>query len=227
MHKIIICNRSRFFKKAFKKNFEVVLAPDTGLRIQLTFFVQEGIADTLELVDNVPEIIARVLQYLYTLDYEDSPKLSSGQVHHGGLESASIINTLVYAAADKYEVAGLKEVTGIKFEKSLKEGKNSCSTLAAIPLVYSTTPFSDKGLRQILLSHVYSHRVELQTDAFASLLSEEADFAADVVFHTWTTMMKAREPNSSNAHNAKAGGLSDVATVREKQYTWKSCGRSK
>jgi len=59
-------------------------------------------------------------------------------------------NVLVYAIAEKYGISKLKELAKTKFRNQARSILSSSEFLAIIQALYSSTPSSDRGLRDIV-----------------------------------------------------------------------------
>ena len=88
VHRGIICAQSDFFQAVCASKFKV-LQPFTATCAS-THTCQESIEAKVDLPEDEPEIVARVLEYLYTANY-DEDKISTMLVHPAEeLESMSL-----------------------------------------------------------------------------------------------------------------------------------------
>ncbi|KAI0584083.1 Kelch repeat and BTB domain-containing protein 1 [Pyrenophora tritici-repentis] len=71
------------------------------------------------------------------------------------------IHATMYALADKYQVAGLGGVAKAKFEETLHHHSNSVDFINAVQIAYSSTPDSNRGLRDTV---VRAFRVHFQVN---------------------------------------------------------------
>ncbi|KAK5093979.1 hypothetical protein LTS08_008763 [Lithohypha guttulata] len=69
-----------------------------------------------------------------------------------------VVNTLMYALADKYEIDDLKALAKQKFEEAVVQDWDSQAFAYAAELVFSTTPNSDRGLRTVVTKTINTHR---------------------------------------------------------------------
>ena len=94
---------------------------------------------------------------------------------------------LMYCLGDKYDVRSLKKEAVRRFSEDMKTLGNLKSQtrtlLSVVPTVYLTTPDSDRGLRNLLVQHVFEryntaskHFVEELDTAF-----EVRQFARDII----------------------------------------------
>jgi len=71
------------------------------------------------------------------------------------------IHAKMYALGDKYQVEGLCDLAKRKFETCLSEHAHSEDFIEAVQIAYSTTPDSNRGLRDAVIS---AFRTEFKTD---------------------------------------------------------------
>ena len=97
-----------------------------------------------------------MLRWCYTQEYQDSvepPRSPSDSL------SAAVIDAHLYALAEKYSIQGLKDCTSVRFQIRLEwvwDVFESGALLAkdltsVIEIAYSTTPASDRKLRDVIL----------------------------------------------------------------------------
>jgi len=120
-----------------------------------------------------------MLCYFYTCDWS-----GSGDDNFGD----AIINVLVYAIADKYNVPLLKALAKEKFQNVMRSKNfkwNPDAFAGVCTQIYSTTPSSDRGLRTCAKHLMRKHKESLHVNkVFRSLLQAsllEGDFVLDVV----------------------------------------------
>ncbi|KAL8650256.1 MAG: hypothetical protein Q9210_003927 [Variospora velana] len=165
VHKTVLCKASKFFAVACDRGFK------------------EAHEGTMDLSDDDPEALRRLLQYLYTADYTHKEatfwlddlksmkmKLEQGEVTFGtstldparACSEPSMVakpvepawnNMLVYALAEKYDIRTLKDFAKCKFILCLAPEEwsspvwNAESLIHLVQTVYTSTPASDRGLR--------------------------------------------------------------------------------
>ncbi|KAL8650255.1 MAG: hypothetical protein Q9210_003926 [Variospora velana] len=164
VHRLFLCSASRFFAAACDGVFK------------------EAQDSQIDLSDDDPQTLERLLQYLYTTDYddkdvnvEDTPvanasSTSSAQIdnatpqvtpdapepekedesaHHKA--SATMNNAAVYALAEKYNIASLKNLAKEKFEDHCACFRwGTESLVATLEFIYTSTPAADQGLRDVM-----------------------------------------------------------------------------
>ena len=117
-----------------------------------------------------------MLRFLYTGNYEDE---SVG-------EHRTETNLRVHELAEKYDISTLKQLAKHKFEKHVSELDNDQFT-KVVEDVYTTTPSSDRGLRDCLGEIICNRKNDLRGhDGFIELIRHrlDGDFAFDLI-NTW------------------------------------------
>ena len=141
----------------------------------------------MTLAENDPDIVERMIDYLYLSDYNDVAASTEGFDPN---DCRLWINALVYVIAGQYAIPHLQTVARKKTEAALagnwKEDGTDESFVKALDLVWTTTPQSDRGLRDCYLAFVNSHTAELRNSkSFFELLRSNADFMVNVVESAW------------------------------------------
>lgn len=119
------------------------------------------------------------------------------------------INAKMYAVADKYDMQGLKKKAELKFKNGLTKiveihavTRDISQLFTAIPIVYTTTPDSDRALRDAIAIFAAENWTRLLTvPEFKTCMEENIDFVIDVVAKT----MLCRE-NCNHCIVSDAGG---------------------
>ncbi|KAH0536553.1 hypothetical protein FGG08_006583 [Glutinoglossum americanum] len=135
-----------------------------------------------------------MVDYLYSLDYDDGAKRSNPsspgepdiepppEETKGETERPLIVNTRVYAIADKYGVAALKLLSASKFESLLTGHETKEVFFATIREVYSSTPSTDRGLRDPLVRTIFSNMAHMMSvPGFTSVLEEVGELSIDLL----------------------------------------------
>ena len=118
-----------------------------------------------------------MLNFMYRFDYDAS---SSDQAS----VSPMIFHVKVYSIAEKYDVPMLKSQAREKFEKTAKTCWNMDDFPHALTEVYSSTPRTDRGLRDLVIDIVCRHiKALLEKQDFQTVLDETVGLAADVSRH--------------------------------------------
>ena len=148
-----------------------------------------------------PNVLDKVIAYIYKHDYE------------ADAESAITIHPDVYKLADFLNMPHLKQLVRKKFADTLKEDWEVGAFTKALRAVYTTTPPSDRGLRDIAQAHLGLHQKTLREHkGFMELI--EANFAdgrfvVDVL-DAWT-LYKSAKPRSSAS---SAAGVAKKAKTK-------------
>ena len=117
-----------------------------------------------------------MLEFFYTLDYQDGPKIPEGSTYNLATHAS------VYGIAEKYEIMPLKDLAKQKFETMIKEQWNDPSLPDAIEIIYNTTHNADRGLRTILTTSIKGQiKKLLPKPQFADVVRSCGDFAVDLM----------------------------------------------
>lgn len=129
-------------------------------------------------MEDDPDIVDLMIDYLYRLDYDDHSDGDSGNEPNERL----IVNSLVYAIADKCDIRSLKELAKTKTATLLDMEWNDDSFPTVLESVWTTTPQSDRGLRDLFIPVLCTHRNELvKKEHYILVLRANADLAVDIV----------------------------------------------
>ncbi|CAD6573004.1 MAG: hypothetical protein ASARMPRED_005824 [Alectoria sarmentosa] len=130
----------------------VSLSSGTGFKL---IAGQEVITGRIELKQHEPHLVHRMLQHLYMVDY------SASEIETGGKKEESFVSELhthvmMYAMSDEYDIEDLKEEALWKFNKAVEakqeQSDEPTSVLEVVPAIYTTTPDSDRGLRDAVVA---------------------------------------------------------------------------
>ncbi|KAM0799433.1 hypothetical protein BDR22DRAFT_890328 [Usnea florida] len=116
---------------------------------------QEGLSKRIELKDQDPYLAMRMLFHLYGFDYSGH-KISIGDEEEPSHISELYTHASMYALGDEYGISDLKEEALWKFKRTMeaKEGDEDEleSVMEVVPVVYTTTLSSDRGLRDAVVA---------------------------------------------------------------------------
>ncbi|MCJ1282827.1 hypothetical protein MMC26_002153 [Xylographa opegraphella] len=172
VHRVVICPRSKFFEIACDGDFK------------------ESKTGQINLVDDDPDVVDHMIDYLYRMDYDDKPNAAKAYPSDGPL----VTNANVYAIADKYEIWSLKNAAKWKTEEALKTDWNHDSFLSSLDIVRTATPQSDRGLRDLFIPVIAAHKDYFRkNEAFMDYLRANGDLAVDVIEHGWDSMKRITE----------------------------------
>ncbi|CAF3590643.1 unnamed protein product [Fusarium graminearum] len=131
----------------------------------------ESIERKIEIKDFDPIIVAAMLCFVYTFDY-DEPSDDKSMLFHAE----------VYKVADMYDIPALKECSKKKFASAMNADWNTDDFPYAISEVYKNTPLEDGGLRDLAVAITREHiKTLIGRDDFSRLLRKTADFSADLI----------------------------------------------
>ncbi|KAL8930453.1 MAG: hypothetical protein Q9208_000637 [Pyrenodesmia sp. 3 TL-2023] len=188
VHRSVLCPASKFFAAACDGGF------------------MEAREGRINLDDDDPGALERMLSYLYTTHYDDRGPPSETQTPSSAMDTreepgdgqsnvrgnvdnrTSILNNVsVYALAEKYDIEDLKDLAKETFGYRLTLQKWAHEDLfTVLEVVYRTTPFSDRGLRDII-SVVCAYEIDdtradlRKSPRFQEVMSRDATMAFDVL----------------------------------------------
>lgn len=152
----------------------------------------------ITLKEDEPTAVDRMVDYLYRLDYESGPNKFDLELHNVNvvpLEPLSI-HAHVYAIADKYQIWGLGTMAIQKTTSDLIVLWRSATFAAALDVVWTTTPATNRGLRDLYIRAVLQHKHELHNcEPFFETLKANGDLMVEVIRTTWETE-KAVQPST-------------------------------
>lgn len=108
-----------------------------------------------------------MFNFMYRFDYEAGGSDQSPV-------SPLIYNVKVYSFADKDDVPMLKSLARGKLEKAVKTCWNMDDLPHAITEIYSSTPGTDRGLRELEKQNVLEETVDFAADVSRCMASREA-----------------------------------------------------
>ena len=151
--------------------------------------IKEGVSGEINLQEDDPDMVDKMLCFLYTSDYQDDA---------GGCRPL-LVDAKMYAIGDKYRINALKSLANTKFSDALDAGWDIVSFPEVIETVYTTTPASDRGLRDCVAPVLLEHKEELHGhEGFVSLIKNnlsDGEFAMDVI-HAWTEFSSPEKGSS-------------------------------
>ncbi|KAF2703730.1 hypothetical protein K504DRAFT_473736 [Pleomassaria siparia CBS 279.74] len=178
VHKNIVCTRAKFFAKAIK------------------FPGKESEEGKIDLPEDEPEIVKLLVQYLYeaepkakksakslTPQEEEVQRLKSQgysmifphtcKLEFGNCQADQLLtHAKMYEIADKYDVIGLKDLSGEKFRRACQSFWNDAHFPVAANHAFSTTPDHDKGLRDIVCNIISDQMELLDKPEIEALMTE-------------------------------------------------------
>ncbi|KAI0425897.1 BTB/POZ protein [Xylaria sp. FL1042] len=187
VHKAIVCPRSDFFAAACRGD------------------MKEARTGIIDLPDDDPQIIDAMVHYFYHLDYntpsthavkdDDTiyPSTSLfGKVAIHQMETHNVndkdtdivLHAKVYSLAEKYFINGLKKLALEKFKVAVKGKLVLDDFLEAAQEVYTSTPDSDRVLRNIVLKTLHANsRSWLKEEGVQDLLRQLHTLTYDLLMY--------------------------------------------
>lgn len=125
------------------------------------------------------------------------------------------IHASMYALGDKYQVEGLSSLAKEKFECCLHHHAQTEDFIAAVQIAYSTTPDSNRGLRNSVME---AFRTHFQTD-IASIPGAETkldsiDELSFLLIKSWPQKIEAPKPAVKPASSATQFGSVNSSNTR-------------
>ncbi|KAI7103774.1 hypothetical protein KC340_g7823 [Hortaea werneckii] len=167
VHKAIVCARSDYFAVACKPGAFKESATGT---IELQSTADPDAAKEDPSLDD-PAAVKLMIDFLYLHDYANvrtylnspyPPKtLSRDAFILSTGDAGAIMHAKVYALGSKYQIPSLQSASLKKFEEAANLVWATDEFVHAVHLVHSTTPDSDKGLRDITARVILEHDNEL------------------------------------------------------------------
>ena len=213
VHRLIVYSASPFFLKAGEGDFKVRKTysqhvPLTSTKRSLS---QEGQTKHIKFEEMDPDILDKVLHFIYKRDYQVDAK------------SAVTVHPEVYKLADYLDIQPLKHLFKKKFSEALKEDWEVVSFTKALRTIYTGTPPSDRGLRDVARGCLTAHRKTLRGHkGFMDLIEKnfaDGRLVMDVL-DAWTRfeegtpvgssttnagVKKPRVPKKANAQTGRLG----------------------
>ncbi|RMY31081.1 hypothetical protein D0866_07544 [Hortaea werneckii] len=165
VHKAIVCARSEYFAAACKPGAFKEGATGT---IELQSTADPNATKDDPSLDD-PAAVKLMIDFLYLHDYpnirtyldaSESIKFFSETLFDSG-DAGAIMHAKVYALGSKYQIPSLQNASLKKFEEAAVVAWATDEFVHAVHLVHSTTPDSDKGLRDITARVILEHDDEL------------------------------------------------------------------
>jgi BTB/POZ domain len=195
-HRVVLCAESKYFQTLCAGSFKVSRIYPTRASAHLLIQHQEATDNIVRLDDQQPLMIGRMLQFLYHGSY-DVLNLSADLTRFLDVSSPQTIlfdatilaqdfdfeiHAAMYAMSDRFEILSLKSFSATRFGAELRSKHFRVADLvAAIDLVYTTTPEHDDGLRKWVVYRAQRNERELaRYDDFIAVLKKQPDFAWDL-----------------------------------------------
>jgi hypothetical protein len=150
---------------------------------------QEAAERTLTLDDDDPQFIARLIDFLYSADYADNHGFETSIMGDDDFVEPWKVHVEMYALAEKYDIAGLKEVSAKKFKacfvKMTVFDDPKLGTLSDIvSAIYDSTPnnFANRHLREYIAKQTKLRMVILHMKTeFKDIVDCHRDYSWDIL----------------------------------------------
>ncbi|TGO91634.1 hypothetical protein BPOR_0022g00190 [Botrytis porri] len=185
VHRIVVCTQSKPIQAAANGGF------------------MESVTGVLDLEDDDPEIVARMINFLYLQDYDDTCK-SSEEVEEE-VYGRLLVNTMVYIIGDKYDIQPLKNLAKKKYEAAVVTDWNTPSFSASLELIYEELPESDTALASIAVETAAKHLRELNDRGeFSNLCKNNPAIAYDLLTTITSRPTAVASPDKTQTQNKKS-----------------------
>jgi len=140
----------------------------------------EGINGEIKLVDDEPEIVDRMIKFMYEEDYCDGSNTTEDGDQ--GAAKPLVLSTKLYIIADKYDVPALKELAKRKYETAVSHRWDLTSFITSLELMYNHTPESDRLLKDVAIRAGTDHLIKLvNRSEFACLCKKNGEVGLDLL----------------------------------------------
>lgn len=132
---------------------------------------QEGVTGIINLEDDEPQIVSKMIDFLYTAKYADDPQTD-----------LLMQSVKIYVIGEKYDIPTLKHYAKWKFDDAMSSKWNAKSFAAALKLMYEETPDKDRLLKDMAIE-VAGYRMKelLATEDFAAVCQEKGQIAFEML----------------------------------------------
>lgn len=205
-HRVVLCSQSEFFDKACSGPFI------------------EASSGKIDLPDDDPALVQKLMDFFYTGDYAQTTKASDGSEVPDDTCSILFDEAKVYIMADKFIVPDLKEISLERFRSAAKRAESMSSWQCdSFPLVadeiYNSTTRSDLALKEILCRLLVSKRGNKELwSSMQPVFRKHGDLATGVLNHWNGDYGALKCPN--------CGRVGQCAGVRNGNCHCPSCGRN-
>ncbi|KAJ5737406.1 uncharacterized protein N7483_002531, partial [Penicillium malachiteum] len=174
VHSMVLCNQSGFFEKALSGQF------------------QESQSRVINLPEDDPDIVKKMLDFCYRGDYldnledgtaENAASTSCAPCEESSLTGVSLapetINIHVYLIADKYLIDRLTVVSQQKLQANLSDNWNDLHFIGLLEIVYGNQFPPHSQLKELLPEYAIEHLPTLEKyPKFVEFRNCSSEFAA-------------------------------------------------
>lgn len=160
-------------------------------------FAKEAATQRIDLPEDNPDLIAKMMDFLYLFDYDDGQYSGLSNRKDHAYRSARYTNAEMYALGEKYNLQGLKKTAAAKFETALHSETRGTPILPLITLIYASTPENDRGLRDLILPvALVNAKILSSLPGFKSMIVENAELPRRPLRLTQGLALDARQRTS-------------------------------
>ncbi|KAL8805590.1 MAG: hypothetical protein Q9182_001855 [Xanthomendoza sp. 2 TL-2023] len=149
--------------------------------------VAEGQTGSIDIKEERPALINKLIYYLYNCDYDDSNDDVQNEADSQSPQAGRLaVNAAMYTIGDRYNLNGLQDLAKAKFATALPHCWNKEDFPGAIRFIYENTHTEDRGLRECLVPTLIQHKQHLRSDEkFMDVVQTYGEFAVDLL-DAWT-----------------------------------------
>ncbi|KAL1630429.1 hypothetical protein SLS56_004957 [Neofusicoccum ribis] len=177
-HKVILAAKSGWFHRAFNSSFQVYAAKPIGSYYVSLTVLQEASATSIQLSGDDPDALEFVLQFLYHENLELRP-------HDSTEKEATLFLLTLYEISNKYDIPSLANPVASGLIPIFRCGLLLDYKAEIVRALYDSVSHDGHGLKETL---VWSLTLNLRRveDELKEYAKENKEFAADVLFSTWS-----------------------------------------
>ena len=149
--------------------------------------MQEGLAKRIELPEDNPLLISKMICYCYTTDYEFDWESAVAMGYKDAFIFRLHSHVGMYAMAEKFDLKNLKELAKKKFITTLNDleppvNETLTHVLDVTCFICSTTLENDRGLRDLVVGYVARNSYAfLALPQFKTFMAANMDFIMEVI----------------------------------------------
>ena len=160
--------------------------------------LQEASTNTIDLTKDTLSLVTRLIDCLYLGTYDDFDETDDAQYW----KSPHQLHADMFSLGDKYDCAVLQESAMLKFKQHTvkNDAQDLLGFLASIPIVYSSTPDSERALRDVVVDKVRAAPNRYLADdvkaPFQKVVTEVPEFSWDLyqIYETLSGMVAGSAP---------------------------------
>lgn len=132
--------------------------------------LQEAHTGVIELPDNDPLVVERIVYWLYHGENNYFPSTTTPATYE---RHPFLLHAQVYTIGEQYNLACLKKTASDKYEKTANIAWDTSAFVTSLQLIYEATPQSDKDIREVVSSAAVQHGRDLvNCPEFSKLCNE-------------------------------------------------------